>query len=177
MNAKRFTAAHLLIAVWAGFIMLLTNIFQAKGFITPEAGLTFVTFLTWSCYFFSGATPKDALKSWVCMAYGILCAIIIFLVGDALGGVGMNVPYLALPIAVFVGVFLMDLSEKFPYANRVSAVYLGGATYFGMRGIPAVHALGYGKVFIGEMAYGALGFFAGFGTVSIIAFFSKKKAE
>lgn len=172
MSAKNFCIAHLLIGILAGLVMLLTNVMQACGFITPNAGLTFVTFIAWSCYFFSGSTPKDALLSWCSFAIGIICAIIIFICGDIFSGFGMNTAYLALPFAVVVGVIFMDLGEKLPYANRVSAIYLGAATFFGMMGIPAVSEKGYFLVALAEMVYAALGFVSGYLTVKILNHFN-----
>lgn len=177
MDAKNFCKAHLLIGILAGLVMLLTNILQAIGFITPNAGLTFVAFIAWSCYFFSGCTPKDALISWSSFAVGIICAVIIFLCGSLFSGFGMNTAYLALPLAVVVGVILMDLGEKLPYANRVSAIYLGAATFFGMMGIPAVAEKGYFLVAVAELVYAALGFFSGYLTVKILNYFSSKAKQ
>lgn len=172
MTTKNFCKAHLLIGILAGLIMLLTNILQSCGFITPDSGLTFVTFIAWSCYFFSGSTPKDALLSWCSFAIGIVCAIIIFVFGNIFSGLGMNTAYLALPLAVVIGVIFMDLGEKLPYANRVSAIYLGAATFFAMMGISSVSAKGYFMVAFAEMAYAGLGFFSGFLTVKILGYFS-----
>lgn len=172
MNARNFCKAHLLIGILAGLVMLLTNLMQAGGFITPHAGLTFVTFTAWSCYFFSGSNPKDALLSWASFAVGIICAVIIFVCSDFFSGLGMNTAYIALPLAVVVGVILMDCGEKLAYANRVSAIYLGAATFFGMMGIPAVSEKGFFLVAVAEMVYAGLGFLAGFLTVKILARFS-----
>ena len=36
MSAKNFCIAHLLIGILAGLVMLLTNVMQACGFITPK---------------------------------------------------------------------------------------------------------------------------------------------
>ncbi len=174
MDAKNFCKAHLLIGILAGLVMLLTNVLQAIGFITPNAGLTFVSFIAWSCYFFSGCTPKDALISWSSFIVGIICAVIIFLFGNQFSGLGMSAAYIALPLAVVIGVILMDLGEKLPFANRVSAIYLGAATYFGMMGIPAVAEKGYLLVAVAELVYAAIGLFSGYLTVKILNYFSTK---
>lgn len=58
----------------------------------------------------------------------------------------MNVMYVALPFAVGIGVVFMCMAEKLQVGNIVPAVYLGGATYFAMMGIPEVAAKGYAVV-------------------------------
>lgn len=174
MSARRFFVLQLAIGAFAGLIMLVTNIMQIVGFITPNAGLTFVTFIAWACYFFSGCTPKDAFLSWTSFGVGAVCAVIIFVCNTFLAGLGINVMYIALPIAVMIGVIFMDYGEKLPFGNRVAAIYLGAATYFGMMGIPAVAEQGYLKVGIAEMVYAALGFAAGYLDIAIINKFSKK---
>lgn len=174
MSARRFFALQLAVGAFAGLIMLVTNIMQLVGFITPNAGLTFVTFTAWACYFFSGCTPKDAFLSWTSFAVGAVCAIIIFVSNTFLAGFGINVVYVALPLAVMIGVIFMDYGEKLPFGNRVSAIYLGAATYFGMMGIPAVAEQGYVMVGVAEMVYAGLGFLAGYIDIAIINKFSEK---
>lgn len=175
MSARRFFVLQLAVGAFAGIIMLITNLMQISGFITTNAGLTFVTFIAWACYFFSGCTPKDAFLSWTSFAVGAVCAVIIFVSNTALAGLGINVMYVALPVAVMIGVIFMDYGEKLPFANRVSAIYLGAATYFGMMGIPAVAERGYLMVGVAEMVYAGLGFLAGFIDIAIINMFSKKE--
>lgn len=168
MNFKRFFVLQIAIGALAGLVMLITNLMQVSGFITTEAGLTFVTFISWSCYFFSGSTPKDAFISWCSFIVGIVCAIIIFVCNTILSGFGINSVYVGLPLAVVVGVILMDYGEKLPFGNRVSAIYLGAATYFGMMGIPSVASQGYFMVGVAELVYAALGLVAGYLTIVIM---------
>lgn len=80
--------------------------------------------------------------------------------------------HIALPLAVLIGIVPMCLAERLPYGNRVPAVYLGAATYFGMMGIPAVAANGFFKVAVAELVYAAIGLFAGFLTIKIAAMFA-----
>lgn len=174
MNMRRFFVLQIVIGALAGLVMLITNLMQIAGFVTTEAGLTFVTFIAWSCYFFSGSTPKDAFVSWCSFAVGIVCAIFIFVCNTFLSNMGINSMYVALPLAVMIGVMLMDYSEKLPFGNRVSAIYLGAATFFGMMGIPSVAAQGYIMVGVAELVYAALGLVAGYLTVVIMDRFAAK---
>lgn len=177
MSFKRLFIASAIIGVLAGLVMLLTDLFQNMGFITSAASLTFVTFIAWSCYFFSGSTPKNAFISWLSFIIGILCAVVIFVLNTLLTQTGMNVPYVSLPIATFIGVILMCLAERLPFGNRVPAVYLGAATFFGMMGNSAISVKGYLVAGIGELAYAVLGLVSGYLTVQISNFVSDWHAK
>lgn len=177
MNFNRLFWSSVVIGVLGGIVMLITNLMQINGFVTTEAGLTFVSFIAWSCYFFSGATPKNALVSWFSFIVGIVCAVLIFILTDIMAEMGLNVQYLALPLAVLIGIVPMCLAERLPFANRVPAVYLGAATYFGMMGIPAVAANGFFMVGVAELVYAAIGLLAGFLTIKISCLFTPAAPE
>jgi hypothetical protein len=178
MSFKRLFIATLIISVLAGAVMLLSNILQNFGIIATGAGLCFVSFIAWSCYFFGGGTPKDAVISWMSFIVGIACAILIFVCNTLFTHFGWSVSYLALPLAVVIGVIPMCLAERFPVGNRVPAVYLGAATFFGAMEIPSIAEKGYVIVAVGELLYAIIGLFAGFLTVWISNFVaSYKKAE
>ncbi len=68
------------------------------------------------------------------MIVGIICAIIIYVLTNAFAGLGWNVGYAALPVAVIIGVILMCAAEKLPYANNVAAIFMGAALYFAIMG-------------------------------------------
>lgn len=163
---KKLVIYSVLVSILAGIVTLITDIMQINGFISNEAGLTFVTFACWATYFLYGAEIKPAVQGWASMIVGIVCAIIIYVLTNTFAGMGWDVSYLALPVAVVVGVILMCLGEKVPYANNVSAIFMGAALYFAIMGTPA-GAKGYLIVAVGELAYGALGLLAGYLTIAI----------
>ena len=65
------------------------------------------------------------------MIPGVICAIVIYVCTGAFIGMGMDFAYVALPLAVVVGVVLMCLCEKIPKANNVAAVFVGAGLFFG----------------------------------------------
>lgn len=166
MNRK-FITCSIFSGLLGGVVMLVANLLQLSGVITPDAGLTFVAFIAWTCYFLAGSSPKDAVHAWLSFVVGIICAVLIFVIADALTAIGVNVTYLGLPIAVAIGVILMCFAEKLPIANRVPYIYLGAATFFGMMNIPVVAEKGFLIVGLGELLYVALGFLAGFINVKL----------
>jgi len=161
---KKLISYSILIGILAGVVTLLTDVLQGIGFISTETGLTFVTFACWATYFLYGATAKDAMQGWASMVVGIICAVVIYAITSLLAGAGLDVAYLALPLAVAAGVFLMCMGEKIPYANNVAAIFVGAALFFAIMGTSAA-AGGYLVVAIGELVYGALGLIAGYLTV------------
>lgn len=163
---KKLIIYSVLVGILAGVITLVTDVLQVNGFISSDTGLTFITFACWATYFLYGANPKGAVQGWTSMIVGIICAIIIYLLTDVLAGQGLNVAYIALPVAVIVGVILMCVGEKLPFGNNVAAMFVGAALYFATMGTPAA-AKGYAWVAVGELVYGALGLFSGYLTIQI----------
>lgn len=109
---KKLVIYSVLVSILAGIVTLITDIMQINGFISNEAGLTFVTFACWATYFLYGAEIKPAVQGWASMIVGIVCAIIIYVLTNTFAGMGWDVSYFALPVAVVVGVILMCLGEK-----------------------------------------------------------------
>lgn len=163
---KKLVIYSILVAILAGVVTLITDLLQANDIISVDAGLTFVTFACWASYFLYGADPKGALKGGASMIVGLVCAIIIYVFTNIFADMGWNVSYLALPAAVVIGVVLMCLGEKIPYANNVAAIFMGAAMYFAIMGTSA-GSKGYVIAALGEILYGALGLLAGYLTVAI----------
>ena len=169
MKVKKLLIYSVSVGVLAGIVTLITNLLQGAGFIDAAVGLTFVSFACWATYFLYGADPKSAVKAWCSMIVGIIAAVIIYELTYAFAGIGWDVPTLALPVAVVLGVILMCLGEKVPYANNVAAIFVGAALFFAVMQTPVYdnEAVGYLMTGIGVLAYGALGLVAGFLTVEI----------
>ena len=167
MKPGKLIVYAILVGILAGVVTLITNVLQGAGIIATGASLTFVTFVCWASYFLYGADPKGGINGWLSMIPGTICAIFIYLCVGWFAGAGMDVPYVALPLGVVVGVVLMCLCEKLPKGNNVAAVFVGAGLFFGIMGAPDASAKGYLLVAIGELLYAALGLFAGFLTVKI----------
>jgi len=161
---KKLILYSLATAVLAGVVTLITDLLQNLGFISNSTGLTFVAFACWATYFLYGGTIQAAVQGWTSMIAGIICAIIIYVLTGVFAELGWDVAYIALPVAVIVGVFLMCMGEKVPYVNNVAAIFVGAALYFAIMGTSAAET-GYVMVAVGELVYGALGLAAGYITV------------
>lgn len=167
MKTEKLVIYAVLVAALAFIVDLFTNVIQSTGFVTPDASLTFVTFIVWAAYFLFGASPKGAVSGFLGIFAGILAAIAMFVLVGKFAGAGMDVGLLAIPLAVFILVIFMLLLEKAPYFNNVAAVFLGTGVYFGLMGTPAIAATGYWTVMAGELVYAAIGLVAGWLTILI----------
>lgn len=167
MKTEKLVLYAVCVAVLAFLVDLLTNVIQSTGFITPDASLTFVTFIVWAAFFLFGASIKGAVSGFLGIFAGVVAAIAIYVMVGKYAGAGMNVGLLAIPLAVFTLVIFMLLLEKAPYFNNIAAVFLGTGVFFGLMGTPAIAEAGYGMVLVGEMVYAAFGLIAGWLTIQI----------
>lgn len=167
MKTEKLVLYAVCVAALAFIVDLIANVIQSAGFVTPDASLTFVTFIVWAAYFLFGASPKGAVSGFLGIFAGVLAAIAIYVLVGIFAGAGMNVGLLAIPLAVFTLVTFMLLLEKAPYFNNVAAVFLGTGVFFGLMGTPAISEAGYGMVMVGEMVYAAIGLIAGWLTIQI----------
>ncbi len=174
MKTSKLVVYSILIGILAGIVTLLTDTLQASGIISTGGSLTFVSFIAWASYFLWGANPPNALKAWISFIPGIVFAVIIYSSTNLFGSMGLNVSFIALPLGVIVGVILMCLGEKLPIGNNVAAIFLSAGVFFGLMGTNEIGAKGYLVVGIGELLYGAIGLTAGYFTVQISKYVSKK---
>ncbi len=167
MKISRLVVYSIYVAVLAGIVTLVSNLLQSGGIIAKDASMTFISFICWAAYFLFGATPKGAWSAFLGMIVGITAAILMFVLAGVFAKAGMNVAFIAVPLAVVVLVIGMLLFEKVRHFNNIAGIFLGTGMFFGLMGTPAVAAKGYGIVFLGELLYAFLGFLAGWLTIKI----------
>jgi hypothetical protein len=164
MNPKALLPYSVLTGVLAGVVTLVT--WQMGGFlVTGGTPLTYISFCAWAAYFLFGAAPKPALHAFSSIAFGIVAAILIFVVAIAFG----FVPWWAVPVAVAILVVFMMWLEKVPPASNVAAVFLGTGLYFSLSAAGVFQGKftlqNYVTVGIVELIYVAIGFIAGWLTI------------
>ena len=167
MNYRKFLIYSVLIAILAGLVSMLTHVMEDNGFITHEAGLTFVAFIGWATYFLLGANIKSAVNGFLSIIVGIISAILMFVLVFEFYAMGYSLTFIAVPLAVFILVIFMIHFEKAPHANNVAAIFLGAGVYFALMEVPAIASTGYINVAIGQLVYTVIGFFAGWLTIVI----------
>jgi len=173
MSLPRYLIYAVIISLLATLVVISTVLMD--GWPTAGVGmLTFVTFITWACYFLFGANPKDAAKALLSMIVGIIFAIIIFLLSGALGALG----FWALPVAVFIVVIFMLLCGRVPHINNIPAIFIGAGIFFSLA---SANALTGGEIphFLlaagTQLFYTILGFVAGWLTIVVSGLLTKKE--
>lgn len=171
MNAGKLTLYSIAIAVLAYIVIAVTSFLATCGLPIGAPGLAFVAVLGWGLYFLAGATVEKGVRAFLSVIGGIVIAIIIFCLFFPFAGAGMDVGYVALPLAVAIGVFFLNFFEKIPYFDMVAVVIMGAGTYFSIQAVlgkPASSDFGeYFSIALVELIYILVGFIAGWLTVQI----------
>jgi hypothetical protein len=128
--------------------------------IGSEKGFTYIAFVAWAVYFFTG-TAKDGIRAAIGYVIGIA-----FSIGIAkLAGLFSFSPFFAIPIAVFIIVFLVLYLDKFPWINYIPSMFVASGCFFGI-----INYVPGGDNFCSaatvELIYGFLGLLFGWITVT-----------
>ncbi|MDR3247081.1 MAG: DUF1097 domain-containing protein [Prevotellaceae bacterium] len=94
--------------------------------ITP-IGFTYIAFVAWAVYFFTG-TAKDGIRAAIGYVIGIAFSIGIC----KIAGLFSCTPFFAVPIAVFIVVFLVLYLEKVPWINYIPSMFVASGCFFGI---------------------------------------------
>jgi hypothetical protein len=146
-----------------------------KGFmpIGAEQGFTYISFIAWATYFFSGCTLKGGIKAAIAYVLGISLSIVIIL----LAGVFSSLGFFAVPLAVFFIASLALCFEKIPWMDLVPALFIASGCYFGIMNF--VPEATFGTAAFVEIVYGFIGLIFGWITVTgksiIFKAFEKKQ--
>jgi hypothetical protein len=140
-----------------------------KGFmpIGSEKGFTYIAFVAWAVYFFSGCTGKGGIRAAIGYVIGITFSVGIIL----LSGVFASTVFFSVPIAVFIIVFLVLYLEKVPWIDLIPAMFVASGCYFGiMTYVPDASFCTAAYV---ELVYGFIGLLFGWITITGKTYFSK----
>ncbi len=173
MTTKKLLVYAVLTAVLAGVVTLVT--WQLNGWpIAVGKPLTYISFISWACYFLFGANPKAALRAFTSIIAGIIAAILMFVLSIAFG----FTPWWAVPLAVVIMVIPMMLCERVKPFNNVAAVFVGTGMYFSLSAagaFPDFTVGTYCMVGLAELVYVLVGFIAGYLTIVFNGWISKSK--
>jgi hypothetical protein len=95
--------------------------------IGSENGFTYIAFVAWAVYFFTG-TAKDGIRAAIGYVIGIAFSIGIC----KIAGLFSCTPFFAVPIAVFIVVFLVLYLEKAPWINYIPSMFVASGCFFGI---------------------------------------------
>lgn len=122
-------SGYLALAVSVGLLAVLdTWIYVGPLAETALAGLVWISFIAWGCFFQSGAGTKGLMTAVLGMAFGALVGMVaVMLAGGVLAGTGI----MAAPIAVGLGAFVICLASKVPQLATIPASVYGFASVAG----------------------------------------------
>jgi hypothetical protein len=140
-----------------------------KGFmpIGADKGFTYIAFVAWAVYFFSGCTGKGGIRAAIGYVVGIAFSVGIIL----LSGVFASTSFFAVPIAVFIVVFFVLYLEKVPWIDLIPAMFVASGCFFGI--MTYVPDASFGTAAYVEIVYGFIGLLFGWITITGKTLFSK----
>jgi hypothetical protein len=146
-----------------------------KGFmpIGAEQGFTYIAFIAWAVYFFSGCTLKNGIRAAISYVLGISFSVVIMLLAGAFSSLG----FFAVPLGVFLVVVPVLYLEKMPWVDLIPAIFVASGCYFGI--MTYVPEATFGTAAFVELVYGFIGLIFGWITITgkdfIVKAFEKKK--
>jgi hypothetical protein len=166
MKNLSFAAGSAWTALLAFVIVCIDQLIKGYMPIGAEKGFTYIAFVAWAVYFFSGCTGKGGIRAAIGYVIGITFSVGIIL----LAGVFASTAFFSVPIAVFFVVFVVLYLEKVPWADLIPAMFVASGCYFGI--MTYVPEATFGTAACVELIYGFIGLLFGWITITGKAFLS-----
>ena len=134
-----------------------------KGFmpIGAEKGFTYVAFVAWAVYFFSGCTGKNGIRAAIGYVVGVSFSIVISLLAGAFSSLG----FFAVPLGVFLVVVpVLYLEKAKPWVDLIPAMFVASGTFFGVLTYVPYATYATGAVVL--LTYGFIGLLFGWITIT-----------
>lgn len=147
-------------AFLAFLIVCIDNLIKGFMPIGADKGFTYIAFVAWAVYFFSGCTGKGGIRAAIGYVVGITFSVGIIL----LGGLFASTGFFALPLAVLVVVFVVLYLEKVPWVDLIPAMFVASGCYFGV--MTYVPEATFGTAALVELVYGFIGLLFGWITIT-----------
>jgi hypothetical protein len=167
MKNVKFAAGSAYTAALAFIIVVIDQLLKSSMPIGAVNGFTYIAFVAWAVYFFAG-TAKAGIRAAIGYVVGITFSIGICLIA----GLFTCTPFFAVPIAVFIVVFIVLYLEKVPWIDYIPAMFVASGCFFGI--INYVPDATFGTAATVEIIYGFIGLLFGWITVVGKDFIAKK---
>lgn len=167
MKKLSFALGSAYTALLAFIIVCIDQLIKQYMPIGEVKGFTYIAFVAWAVYFFSGCTGKDGIRAAIGYVIGITFSIGIILVA----GLFSFTPFFAVPIAVFIVVFVVLYLEKVPWADLIPAMFVASGCFFGI--MTYVPDATFGTAACVEIIYGFIGLLFGWITITGKTYISK----
>jgi len=160
MKKLSFAVGAAYTALLAFIIVCIDQLIKKYMPIGAESGFTYIAFVAWAVYFFSGCTSKGGIRAAIGYVIGISFSILIILLSKVFSSTG----FFAVPIGVFIIVFLVLYLEKVPWIDLIPAMFVASGCYFGI--MTYVPEANFGTAACVEIIYGFIGLLFGWITIT-----------
>ena len=167
MKKISFALGSAYTALLAFIIVCIDQLIKKYMPIGAVNGFTYVAFVAWAVYFFSGCTGKGGIRAAIGYVIGITFSVGIILIA----GLFSCTPFFAVPIAVFIVVFVVLYLEKVPWLDLIPAMFVASGCFFGI--MTYVPEATFGTAAYVEIIYGFIGLLFGWITITGKGFISK----
>jgi len=167
MKKLSFTLGSAYTALLALIIVCIDQLIKQFMPIGAVTGFTYIAFVAWAVYFFSGCTGKGGIRAAIGYVIGITFSVGIILIA----GLFSFTPFFAVPIAVFIVVFVVLYLEKVPWIDLIPAMFVASGCFFGI--MTYVPDATFGTAATVEIIYGFIGLLFGWITITGKTYISK----
>ena len=163
MNKLSFAVGSAYTALLAFIIVCIDQSIKQFMPIGAENGFTYIAFVAWAVYFFSGCTLNGGIKAAIGYVIGISFSIVIWKLAGLFGSCGAG--FFAVPLGVLFVVFAVLYLEKAkPWFDLIPAMFVASGCFFGiMNYVPDVTL---GTAVCVELIYGFIGLLFGWITIT-----------
>ena len=160
MKNLSFAAGSAYTALLAFIIVCIDQSIKQFMPIGAESGFTYISFVAWAVYFFSGCTLKGGIRAAIGYVVGVSFSIVIILLAGMFSATG----FIAVPLGVFVVVFLVLYLEKVPWIDLIPAMFVASGCFFGI--MTYVPEASFCTAACVEIIYGFIGLLFGWITIT-----------
>jgi len=161
MNKLSFAVGSAYTALLAFIIVCIDQTIRGLMPIGADRGFTYIAFVAWAVYFFSGCTLKGGIRAAIGYVIGVTFSIGIIL----LAGVFSSTAFFAVPLGVFFVVFVVLYLEKAaPWFDLIPAMFVASGCFFGI--MTYVPEASLGTAACVELIYGFIGLLFGWITIT-----------
>ena len=161
MKKLSFAVGAAYTALLAFIIVCIDQLIKQYMPIGAESGFTYIAFVAWAVYFFSGCTLNGGIRALIGYVIGISFSILIMLLAGVFGAPDN---FCAVPLGVFIIVFLVLYLEKVPWIDLIPAMFVASGCYFGI--MTYVPEATFGTSACVELIYGFIGLLFGWITIT-----------
>jgi EamA domain-containing membrane protein RarD len=167
MKKISFAVGSAYTAILAFMIVCIDQLIKDFMPIGADKGFTYIAFVAWAVYFFSGCTGKGGIRAAIGYVIGVTFSVGIILLSNVFAATG----FFAVPIAVLIVVFFVLYLEKLPWVDLIPAMFVASGCYFGI--MTYVDQASFGTAAFVEIVYGFIGLLFGWITITGKSYFSK----